>query len=283
MPVRRRFAKKRPARPVARKGRKGARKGRSQSGGKQMAKIVETLEFVDINSDTVYNFNFNLSQFDRASVLAPNFKYYKAAKVTWNMEALYNTFQEANGGTGITQPYLYTTMNRTQDTTGQVVADLQAMGAKPIKFTGKHSISYRPNWCSPGLSVLTYTGGTGLPPVNTNSQGLKSQYGYLACPTNNPGHGNTSAYTPANSQAPPSGGFILPNAINTNQVIYNGHTIFVDQLVPPSAPLTVARVTCTVEWHFKDPHYTNAPRETVNAQPAKALLNASALESIPTV
>jgi hypothetical protein len=239
-----------------------------------MARILETVEFTDVNADTLYNFQFNLSQFQRASALAPNFKFYKAAKVTWTLEALYNTFQENNGGTGISQPYLYTVMNRTQDNTGQIVSDLQAMGAKPKKFIGKHILAYRPNWCSPGLSIFTAGTDTILNTSSPLSQGLKTQYAWLACPNTN-GVGAISTFVPTNSTTYPPGTLVAPAKIIANQVVYNGHSIFVDQLVPPSAPLTVGRLTCTVEWHFKDPHFTGSPRSAVTVAPAHALMKST--------
>jgi len=257
-------------RKPARKGKgKGNRRGRAARAPKQIARIMETVEFNDINSDTLYNFQFNLSQFTRASALAPSFKFYKAAKVTWTLEALYNTFQENNGGTGISQPFLYTVMNRTQDTTGQIVSDLQAMGAKPKKFIGKHELTYRPNWCSPGLSIFTAGTDTILNTSSPLAQGLKVQYAWLASPNTN-ATGGISTFTPTNPTTYPPGTNVAAAKIIANQVVYNGHTIFVDQLVPPSAPLTVGRLTCTVEWHFKDAHYTAAPRNTVMVQPAAA-------------
>jgi len=242
---------------------KGARRGRSKHTGKlQTAKIIETVEFNDLTSNQVIHANFAIGQFERASALAPNFKFYKAAKVSWNLEPLYNVFQEGTTS-ALSVPYLYTVMNRTQDAVGQVVGDLQAMGARPKKLVAKHTTTYRPNWCSPGLT--TYSRSMTAPYFVTAVQnmGLKTQYGYLPCPNTNTGSvGTTSAMSPdwfPNSTIAP-GEVSLPAQISLNQVVYNGHAYFIDQLVNAAADIKVARLTCTVEWHFKDPHFTSSPR-----------------------
>jgi len=254
--------------PRRRAARRPARKGR-KSGGiasdrGQMATIKETVEFTDLNPNLGYNFNFNLSQFRRASALAPNFKWYKAVSVEWIVEALYNTFQDGTTGSEVTMPYYYQTMNRTQDTTGINLQDIQAMGAKPKKLTGKVITKYTPNWCSPGLS--TYA--NNVPPTaiaRLTQLGLKAQYSYLACPDTDLAELNNPSYiVPV---LPTGTGQDGMNAVNTNQVIYNGHTIFVDQSVPTGVLQPVARVVCNVTWHFKDPHYTLAPENYVDVVP----------------
>lgn len=262
----------RSARRPARKQRKG-KKALGRRGGKkssiprgvndagQMARIKETVEFVDIDPNLGYNFAFNLSQFRRASNLAPNFKWYKPTLVEWTIEPLYNTFQDGTTGGEVTIPYMYVTMNRTQDQTGIQLADIQAMGAKPQKLTNKQTLRYVPNWCSPGLN--TYANSTFVTPTGTanaivrvTNLGLKAQYAYLASP---------DTVSATNAQNVPS--YIVPaipfgtgqdglNAINANQVVFNGHTIWVDQEVPTGTLQPVARVTCTVHWAFKDPHCT---------------------------
>jgi len=224
----------------------------------QMARIKETVAFVDLDPNLGYNFNFNLSQFRRASQLAPNFKWYKATMVEWTIEPLYNTFQDGITGAEVTVPYIYMTMNRTQDQTGIGLADIQAMGAKPSKLVAKQVIKYRPNWCSPGLNsyanVVITPGSNAI--ARLTNLGLKAQFSYLASP-------DTVSATNAQNvpqyivpQIPPGTGQDGLNAVNANQVVYNGHTVWVDQEVPTGTLQPVARVTCTVHWAFKDPHCT---------------------------
>jgi len=248
-------------RKVRRAARRGGRKSKVPSSLSlfndkgQMARIKETVEFVDLSPNLGYNFNFNLSQFRRASTLAPSFKFYKATLVEWTIEPLYNTFQDGTTGGEVTVPYIYMTMNRTQDSTGIGLSDIQAMGAKPKKLTSKMVIKYKPNWCSPGLGQYTIQPAlVGDPVINIRQQGLKAQYSMLACPDSNPGQNIASNFSP---QPPPNLPINTGNAeVNANQVVYNGHTVWVDQEIPTGVLQSVARVTCTVHWSFKDPHCT---------------------------
>jgi len=237
----------------------------------QMARIKETVAYIDVLPNTGYNFNFNLSQYRRALQLAPNFKWYKPTKVTWTIEPLYNTFQDGNAGTEITMPYLYMTMNRTQDSTGLSLDDIQAMGAKPQKLVSKKTITYRPNWCSPGLN--TYANVTVNTPTGTSTAltrftnlGLRANYDWVASPVqinSPPDDPNNPAYfTPAAPQGVNADGM---NAVNASQVIYNGHTIWIEQL---GSTQRCARVVATVHWSFKDPHCTYLDEGYTNIAPA---------------
>jgi len=251
-----RRAAKRPA-------RKGVKKGGISSDKGQYATIKESRQFADVFGNTGYNFNFNLSQFRRASALAPNFKWYKAVSVEWIVEPLFNTFQDSATGSSI--PYMLQTMNRTQDTTAVNGSDLLAMGAKPVKLTSRKSIKYTPNWCSPGLGNFTVNGATG-DLVRTTDQGLKAQYAYLASPDASgwPLDNTPSFITPAEPIG--SGGSGM-TSINTNQAIYNGHTVYFLQSVDAVPDVSLARITCNVTWAFKDPHYTASGPEYQNVVP----------------
>ena len=229
----------------------------------QIARIKETLEFNDLLSNTSYNFAFDLSQFARASALAPLFKWYRASYVEWRIEPTYNTFQEGTA-TNVSIPYLYVTMNRTQDNTGLNLQDIQAMGAKGQKLTTIKKISYKPNWCSSGLNVIHFNSASAID--NMATLGLKAQYSYLACPDTNNGLGNASGFNPANPTVPAS--LLVPVGVIANQALYNGHNVWIDQEFG-SGP-TIGRVTCTVHWEFKDPHYTLSPANAVTVQPIKS-------------
>jgi len=251
---------------------RGVRGGLNDFG--QMATIKETVAFQDLDPNLGYNFNFNLSQFVRASALAPNFKFYKAKSVEWCIEPLYNTFQDGTTGGEVTIPYMYLTMNRTQDSTGINLPDIQAMGAKPQKLVGRKVIRYVPNWCSPGLIAVQFLGPSGGNAQST--YGLQKQFSYLACPDTNLGMNNGSAFIPSSA---PNQNIPFSNApamtMFANKVVYNGHTVWVDQEVATGTLQPVARVTCTVTWHFKDPHYTTAPDptayRTIAPQPCECL------------
>lgn len=260
-----RYRRRRPQKKQMRKKKSSTtgRKGGISSDRGQYATIKETVEFTDLDPNLGYNFNFNLSQFRRASALAPSFKWYKAVSVEWTMEALYNTFQDGITGAEVTIPYYYQTMNRTQDTTGINLQDIQAMGAKPKKLTGKSVTKYTPNWCSPGLSGLTVAPDSDNV-VDIKHYGLKAQYSYLACPDDNPGLNQGSKQVPAIAPGAPTAGMVIGVP---NMAVYNGHTVYVDQAVPTGVLQPVARVVCTVTWAFKDPHYTLAPETYVDVTP----------------
>jgi len=265
----RRARKSRPAR-FPRFARKQLRRSKVPRGlglrSNQMARITETVEFNDIVPNTAYNFNFNLSQFRRASTIAGSFKFYRATRVIWRMEPLYNTYQISEGTAFQfpTIPYLYSLMNRTQDTTGINLLDIQAAGAKPKKFSKTVTMGYKPNWCSPGLIGV-------LNQATTASVGLRTNYGWLASPDSFvvDSHGQVIlnaglTITPASASAVQNSVALEP--VNVNQVIYNGHSIILDQSQVLNPTLPVGRVVCTVHWEFKDPNYTDAPAQAVPIQ-----------------
>jgi len=271
----RRYGKK-SNRPIRRRragGRKAARgkmPSTATSGKGQMAKIIETVQFEDLQPNTTTQSIFTLSQFPRAATLAGNFAFYKAAKVTWSYEPLYNTFQDTAGASSA--PYLYTLMNRgqTNNSVPPALANIQACGARPVKLVAKTLISYKPNWCSPGLLSVLKADGTESGVVSqVIQQGVKQQYAWLAC---------SGLEVRTNTGIPPLAPIIQPvilgiegiplpapavfaSATNaTNSVVYNGHYNFIDQQVDANtAP--VCRLTATVEWHFKGALF-NQPFET---------------------
>lgn len=260
MPARRRAPKRKAFRK--RQAKKKVRKSKSMfNDGGQMAVIKETVEFVDIDPAVNYGLNFNLSQFRRASQLAPNFKFYKATHVEWTLEPLYNTFQDGTTGGEVTMPYIYMTMNRTQDSAVLNLADYQQMGAKPKKLTSKMVTKYKPNWCSPGLQQLARyrdpDSPTGFGLAEVTSAGLRTNYGWLESPNADSGIDNNPQFNVpqiAPSTVYPPGITVVQAAVLTNQVVYNGHSIFVDQAVSTGVLQPVARLTATVTWHFKGPH-----------------------------
>lgn len=250
-------------RRVRRARRKPARKSkarRSAGGiprslglGNQMAKIVETIEFNQVVPNVTQNCVFSISQFERARTLATNFRWYKPTHVTWTIEPQFNVYQ--SGVTNPTVPYIYTIMNRTQDDSFLTLNDMLTQGARPRKLVGAYKVSYRPNWCSPGLlatNVVSIPGQFGGALNNVFVQGLKPEYGWLQAPN------LLSAYP-----APPPG--IRPimylNAAVTNTGVqnqasatyYNGHQFYIEQSVPSGATLPAYKITCQVHWAFKDP------------------------------
>jgi len=227
----------------------------------QVAHIKETIGAGNLNGNAPYNFNFSLNQFPRAMALAPNFRWYKAKYVEWIIEPLFNTFTD--DGTPQSIPYLYMIMNRTQDYDGSSLLDLQGMGAKPQKLTTRKVISYVPNWCSPGMLTYQLSAQSSVQQLYQN--GLKPQYSYLASPRGNPGGGAAVLLDPIQTATNP----LVPDSLDviTNQVVYNGHKIFLDQVLGGDIP--VARITCNVTWEFKDPAFIN-PTQAIDVLPKVA-------------
>ena len=249
-------------------GRRGpiklGRKRRSKKAGlsvmNQYAKIVETIELTDLKADEAYQNTFHLSQFYRATTIAKNFKFYKAAKVKWEYMPFYNTLQQNNSTAVVTKPQLYWVMNRDQDPTfeqrnsADALFSMNNQGVDPIAFTRNLEIIYRPNWCSPGITALTFSpvsnpnGGTTQVVTNVISLGLKKQFSWL--PTPNLDDYNTNRYNP--TTAPDYNGVpINTSPTNNAGVIYNGHNLYIVQENEPDVP--VCKVICTVEWLFKGP------------------------------
>lgn len=265
------FARRRRGRKAHRRARKNHRRGRrspavATAGRGQMARIVETLELNDLTPNVTYDSTFTLAQFPRAATVAMNFQFYKAAKVTWNYEPLYNTFQEnqIGGVSSVSKPYIYMLMNRIQNSNmGTTLPNIQACGAKPQAMTAKKTLTYKPNWCSPGL-LAVQPGTSPVEPINSHvQQGLKAQYGWLASSgtanlingPNGAGVGEATisgnqatAYAPIGAEY--TGAFTQNTKVYANSVTYNGHVSYIEQ---QNAVLgqTVARLTCTVEWLFK--------------------------------
>lgn len=254
----RNYAKRVP-RKVKRKGRKGARKSRiprSIVPKKQFASITETIEFAELLPNTSYAGSFNIAQFARASTIACNFKWYKAAMIRYSYEPLYNTYQEDPTVPHPTIPYFYLSMNRTQSARSQNLYDYQAEGVRPVKFVNKIVKSYKPNWCSMGL--ITYNpkpvpGSSPFVEGGMYANGLKAEYGWLMSPetlvTNNTGQFTSPLL--ANNQAQNGMAGVQSLPINTSQVVYNGHSVFIEQNNAPSGAV-VCKVTATVHWVFKD-------------------------------
>jgi len=255
------------ARPRARRPKRAPRRAPSSRGG-DIAHIHEVVEFNDINANTVQGLNFSLFQFPRASQLSPNFKWYRASKVEWMIDPNYNVFSEgavggiANGSTSV--PYLYHRMNRNQDGFVYTIKNLQAMGAKPVKFTKQLKFIYKPNWCSPGLSSYATQSGTGTPIANLRQQGLTPQYGWLMSDDSLPVDTSGSINNLSTSEVQGfSGAFAPPQtsgmtAVTTNGVLYNGSDIFIDQY-DSQIGTVLGRITCKVTWEFKGPNFALNP------------------------
>lgn len=224
----------------------------------QSCRIVETIQFADLSGNHSYNVFFNLGEFPRASTLAPNFQWYKAAHVKWTYTPLFNVFDDGAGQAS--KPYLYNMMNRSQQSfnTNGHLTDYQAAGARPLALTTTKQISYKPNWCQIANTALRTTPGFPLP--DAASVGLTPNYGWLATPpaalvipsngTSTDG-GSYLLEQPNPGGVPPGAPYVLPFNLRNN-VIYNGHSTFLDQTYVGNSPTSaIAKLTCQVTWVFK--------------------------------
>jgi len=261
-----------PRRRPARKAPARKRVGKKPT-AKQYATIQETVEYADMTSGINLALAFRLNQFDRASKLATNFRWYKASKVVWSLEPLYNSYED-NGGD--TVPYLYKIMDRTQDNLSMNLLDFQASGCKPMKLTSKKTFSFTPNWCSAGLTTFTENPTGGI--INMTSQGLKAQYAWLAAPHSQGGGlpdtlpDYIGPLDPRTTPLPANSGM---NSVSTNAVLYNGMDIIIDQAHNLGRD-EVCRIVATVTWQFKDPKHNGYVREYVEPiKPKYPLLDIS--------
>lgn len=108
------------------------------------AAIVETLPVADDAPNTAYAFSWNLGQFNRAVTLSLAFQEYRFVKCEYRIKPTANLFAPAATlATAI--PYLHAIVN-----TGCLfpvdltLANLQAMGAKPLEFNAERKIAWRP-------------------------------------------------------------------------------------------------------------------------------------------
>lgn len=234
------------------KGRRKSRIPRSIMPRGQTCNVRETIEFTDLLPNTAYAASFTLGQFARASTIAANFKWYKAKYVEFSYEPLYNFYREDPTVPQPTMPYIYFSMNRTQSARSQNLFDFQAEGSRPTKFNNKIVRRYKPNWCSQGLMTGAPLQGNVLQ-AGLYANGLQAEYGWLMAPeaitTNNTGQ----ITSPLEAENAALNGMtqtvMVP--INTNQVLYNGHTAFIEQTSSVTGAV-LAKVTCTVHWAFKD-------------------------------
>jgi len=224
----------------------------------QTCRIVETVEYNDLSGNHAYSAVFNLGQFARASALAPHFQWYRAAKVIWTYTPLFNVFDDGAGQAS--KPYLYTLMNRSQQksNTQSALVDFQCAGARPVALGSTRSFAYKPNWCQIANAAQRLVPGTSPNIFDQATVGLTPNFGWLATPTIS---GQYYADKTVNDEGtylqeqpnPPVG--TNPHTLHfnyVNNVIYNGHLVYLDQTFVGTAPSSaIAKSTCQVIWEFK--------------------------------
>jgi len=208
------------------------------------ATITETVELGDSDVNINYDECFQLGQFQRASRLAENFKFYRAKLVMWKYEPIYNLYGEAGGET---IPLAYIVMNRTQEKQEYTIDNYLEMGVIPKKFNSPLVLKYKPNWCSPGLIAQSKDISGNVRDII--QQGVQKCFNWLMTPVDSLSAFRKSALIETNGLETLG----YKQAENpAAQVIYNGHNIRFEQLIE-GTDTTVARNTVTVVWEFKGP------------------------------
>lgn len=253
---RKRRQQRRPARKGGRRGNK-TRIPRSKLGlmpsvqNRNYAQITETQRDTSfLDSNTAYPEQFNIGAFPRALLMARLFKFYRCKQIVYDYVPNSNTFQDAASGNSPTIPYFYYNMNRDgssggDNTLNQFLAD----GVRPIKFTKKLVITYKPN-----LAQLINVVDNGKPTnINTFSIGLTPVYDkWLSTDglQNQAGSWIGSTEPVDNAPIDTTGTLNLVNSVAIPP--YYGHNIYIVQ-DDAGASATVGRKSITCIWEFKEP------------------------------
>lgn len=237
--------------------KKGGRRPRTSRPSKAMnphmdhATCTEVVEYDNIIPNAPYDTKFSIqsvrdgatdqtTRFQRATVLASQYKLYRCTKVEYEYLPLFNTYQE---GSGASVPYLYYSMNRNGEqfpTTGVTRATLERQGATPQKLSKKFTLAYKPNTLAGTASNHRLVLGTANPTGGVISWTFTPKYDewftteilQTTPAVNNPGG-------PTITQA----GFAPPE--------YYGHWFVVQQDGAEAVP--ICDVIVKVHWEFKEP------------------------------
>lgn len=230
------------------------------------ATCTEVVEQTDILSANVpYQTEFNIlglqgnessSVFARASILASQYKFYRATKVEYMYVPAYNTFQD---GAGFSIPYIFTVMNRNGEqlpASSMTKAQIERMGATPTKFSKTLVKCYKPNTLAGTASqhkIVAGTNPTGNPGGLINwtftpkyDEWLSSEI-LFTTPGQSSAGGNTMQ----------SAGFAPAN--------YYGHWSYISQSGAGSD--TLGTLIIKVHWEFKEPRsLTDGPTVIMQKQ-----------------
>ena len=221
---------------------------------KQYARCVEVVPFTAPTPNVDVNYQFNISQFDRALAISKNFKFYRAKRVSWSMLPEFTTFQASTGTTANQSiPQVSMIMNRTGDNSAWGLAEYDAQGAVPFAFNKKKVIAYKPNLVQPFNVTLGGISPENPPLPTTASLGNTPVYDKWI---------GTGSYGVNALTAGP-----IDIIIRGDLTPYYGHSIYwsVTSVVTNNA---LATIFCEVEWEFKDPLFANTEQTALNANVA---------------
>lgn len=202
------------------------RKRRGQMvGGANIAKLTETIQLTDISTNTPYDSQLNLTQFDRAVSVAQSYQLFRITKVEYRYKPIWDTYSAADiSGTSL--PYLYSVMNRNGSSPSYFDQNyLISQGAKARRLDDKTLlVKYKPN------IVLGSSSGT----ITTGDLGQIKVSPWL--PTQNAIAGATPA--------PETGG--------SNNTTHFGHTFYIE--MDTNTKVKVAQYEVVAHFEFKKPY-----------------------------
>lgn len=243
-------------------GRKGGRKGKISpvmSSPSDQATCCEVVEIANITPNTVYNTAFRIDaavdgnspasvRFQRATILASQYKFYRCSKVEYEYLPSYNTFQD---GQGTTVPYLFQVMNRNGEELPAAPYDnamFQRMGATPLKLTKKLMKSYKPN---------TLVGTAATHDIRAGGSQSNATINWTFTPQYDTWQ--STEVLELDDQGNSGGGTPL-NSAGLAPATYYGHWFYVKQDLDRTAEDPVCDVLVKVHWEFKGPRSLNDTR-----------------------
>nr|QTE03470.1 MAG: putative capsid protein [Dendrocopos leucotos CRESS-DNA-virus sp.] len=223
-------------RTFKKRGRRAFKTFRRRSGN--IATVTETVE-VDRDITTVNNVNYNAfalltgvtgdttPTFPRAAAVAPQYKWFRAARAEWTYETPWNTYQAAPTATQVPQIFLKMVRDDNQ-LPGSDLVTVESLGVKPRPFArGNIRFSYKPNTL---VGVTNYAqGGTG----------------------NYTGRPQFNAWLPTSNSN---------NATQPQTILYYGHLDYIDAPEFPTTGPSAIKITCRVTWQFKGPWNEQNPQ-----------------------
>jgi len=217
-------------------------------GGPNTCRIQQTLPTVSLLANTPYQIEVGGITGQRALAVAEQFGLYRIAKVVYKYKPAQDTFVSNPGFIGgagaITVPYLYWKMNRFADRPAAwALKDIQAMGAKPIRFDDKSiTVAYKPNILTSIASAGDNSGQIKMTPwLNTDE----------------------AAETP---------GFV------PSDTVHYGHFFYIEAAVNGDGSTPVGTLEATIHYEFKTPRveWTPAPEGgSLSVNPFKAVTDLS--------
>lgn len=199
-----------------------------------------------INANVAVFEQFNIAAFPRALAIARFFKFYRCKSIVYDYDPLSNTFQDAVSGNSPTIPYMYYNMCRDGSANGDTnLADFLAAGARPIKFTKKIVVAYKPNLAQ-NINVVDNANPSSLNVYSLGSTPLYDKWLSTDGLQNTSQAGNTEPVE--NAILNSTNTIVTPIAIPP----YYGHNVYIVQ-DDQGAAAAVARKSITVIWEFKEP------------------------------